>query len=168
MAARLGLAREIDERRGDVACTDALGAELIPSPTAPGDLTRRFGEADVIGLMEAIDAVRPQLWEGRGLLGPVAHVDGGGQRLRARNAGAKHVRVVRLWSCEVRGGTASHADIGRTRDPGRCKRESRRRGSSTAFPHTVQPGAIATRGFEQRAIGPAVTDRIGDRLPVLD
>ncbi|WP_420633989.1 IS1380 family transposase [Candidatus Palauibacter sp.] len=63
--------------RHDAAYMDALGAELIPSPTAAGDFTRRFSESDVIELMECINAVRPKLWRGRGrdLLGPVAYVD---------------------------------------------------------------------------------------------
>ena len=45
--------------------------------TAAGDFTRRFAEADVIELMECINAVRPRLWRGRGreLLGPVAYID---------------------------------------------------------------------------------------------
>ena len=63
--------------RNNVAYMDALGAALIPSPSAAGDFTRRFEESDVIELMEGINAVRPQLWEGRGrdLLGPVAYID---------------------------------------------------------------------------------------------
>ena len=47
--------------RDNAAYMDALGAEVIPSPTAAGDFTRRFGEGDVIGLQEAFNAVRPQL-----------------------------------------------------------------------------------------------------------
>ncbi len=63
--------------RHNVAYMDALDAQLIPSPTAAGDFTRRFAEADVIELMECINAVRPRLWRGRGreLLGPVAYID---------------------------------------------------------------------------------------------
>ena len=63
--------------RNNVAYMDALGAELIPSPTAAGDFTRRFSEADVTELMECINSVRPQLWRGRArdLLGPVAYID---------------------------------------------------------------------------------------------
>ena len=63
--------------RNDAAYMDALGAEVIPSPTAAGDFTRRFGKADVIELQECINAVRPRLWRGRGrdLLGPVAYID---------------------------------------------------------------------------------------------
>ena len=63
--------------RNNVPYLDALDAEMIPSPTAAGDFMRRFREADVVELMEALNAVRPQLWKGRGrdLLGPVAYVD---------------------------------------------------------------------------------------------
>ena len=63
--------------RDNAAYMDALGAEVIPSPTAAGDFTRRFGEGDVIELQEAFNAVRPQLWTGRGrdLLAPVAYID---------------------------------------------------------------------------------------------
>ena len=67
---------DLDGLRHDAAYMDALGAELIPSPTAAGDFTRRFSESDVIELMECVNAVRPKLWRGRGrdLLGPVAYV----------------------------------------------------------------------------------------------
>ena len=67
----IGVVREL------VSKLDALGAEVIPSPTAAGDFTRRFGEGDVIELQEAFNAVRPRLWLGRGrdLLAPVAYVD---------------------------------------------------------------------------------------------
>ena len=63
--------------RHNVAYMDALDAELIPSPTAAGDFTRRFTEADVLELMECVNAVRPRLWRGRGrdLLLPVAYID---------------------------------------------------------------------------------------------
>ena len=48
------------------------------SPTRDrGGLRRRFEASDVVELMEAINAVRPKLWQGRGrdLLGPVAYLD---------------------------------------------------------------------------------------------
>ncbi len=63
--------------RDNLAYMDALGAVVIPSPTAAGDFTRRFDEADVIELQECFNAVRPQLWTGRGrdLLAPVAYID---------------------------------------------------------------------------------------------
>ena len=56
---------------------NALGADLVPDPTTAGDFCRRFSEEDVITLMECINAVRPQLWQGRGreLLGPIAYID---------------------------------------------------------------------------------------------
>jgi hypothetical protein len=69
--------QDIERLRHDVAYMNALGAELIPDPTTAGDFCRRFDESDVIELMEAINAVRPKLWAGRGkdLLGPVAYID---------------------------------------------------------------------------------------------
>ena len=68
---------DIERLRHDTAYMNALGADLIPDPTTAGDFCRRFAEADVIALMEAINAVRPQLWRGRGrdLLGPIAYID---------------------------------------------------------------------------------------------
>ena len=68
---------DIERLRHDTAYMNALGAELIPDPTTAGDFCRRFSPADVVTLMEAINAVRPTLWAGRGreLLGPVAYVD---------------------------------------------------------------------------------------------
>src|SRR5664280_1952112 len=68
---------DIEGLRHDVAFMNALGAELIPDPTTAGDFCRRFAAEDVVGLMEAINAVRPRLWAGRGreLLGPIAYVD---------------------------------------------------------------------------------------------
>ena len=69
--------QDLGSLRNNAAYMDALGAETIPSPTAAGDFTRRYGEADVIELMESINAVRPQLWRARArdLLAPVAYVD---------------------------------------------------------------------------------------------
>ena len=66
---------DLGSLRNNAAYMDALGAEVVPSPTAAGDFTRRFGEGDVVGLQEAFNAVRPQLWRGRDLLAPVAYVD---------------------------------------------------------------------------------------------
>lgn len=68
---------DIERLRHDTAYMNALGADLIPDPTTAGDFCRRFGESDVIELMERINAVRPRLWAGRGqeLLGPVAYID---------------------------------------------------------------------------------------------
>jgi hypothetical protein len=71
---------DIERLRHDTAYLNALGADLIPDPTTAGDFCRRFTEADVVELMERINAVRPQLWTGRGrqMLGPVAYIDADG------------------------------------------------------------------------------------------
>jgi hypothetical protein len=68
---------DIERLRHDVAYMNALGADLIPDPTTAGDFTRRFTEGDVLRLMQAINAVRPALWVGRGaeLLGPITYMD---------------------------------------------------------------------------------------------
>jgi len=68
---------DIERLRHDTAYMNALDADLIPDPTTAGDFCRRFSEEDVMELMEAINAVRPQLWQGRGreLLGPIAYID---------------------------------------------------------------------------------------------
>ena len=68
---------DIERLRHDAAYMNALGADLIPDPTTAGDFCRRFGEEDIATLTEAINAVRPKLWRGRGrdLLGPVAYID---------------------------------------------------------------------------------------------
>ncbi|MBU0639526.1 MAG: IS1380 family transposase [Planctomycetes bacterium] len=71
---------DLERLRHDPAYMDALGAELIPDPTTAGDFCRRFAEKDVVALMEGINAVRPQLWQGRGreLLGPITYLDADG------------------------------------------------------------------------------------------
>jgi hypothetical protein len=71
---------DIERLRHDTAYMNALGADLIPDPTTAGDFCRRFTQADVERLMEAINTVRPKLWAGRGreLLGPVAYIDADG------------------------------------------------------------------------------------------
>ncbi|HEY7812472.1 MAG TPA: IS1380 family transposase, partial [Nakamurella sp.] len=68
---------DIERLRHDTAYMNSLGADLIPDPTTAGDFCRRFTEADVLELMEAINQVRPRLWAGRGrdLLGPIAYLD---------------------------------------------------------------------------------------------
>jgi len=42
---------------------DALGADRIPDPTTAGDFTRRFSEAEVGELMEAVNTIRPKMWK---------------------------------------------------------------------------------------------------------
>jgi hypothetical protein len=52
----------IELRRNDPVFLDALGAQRIPDPTTEGDFCRRFKEADVIALMEAINTARQRVW----------------------------------------------------------------------------------------------------------
>jgi hypothetical protein len=68
---------DIDRLRNDVPYMNGLGARLIPDPTTAGDFLRRFTEADLLTLMDAINSVRPTLWRSRGcdLLGEVAYLD---------------------------------------------------------------------------------------------
>jgi hypothetical protein len=68
---------DIERLRHDVAYMNALGADLIPDPTTTGDFCRRFAPEDIMRLMEAFNAVRVKLWQGRGrdLLDPVAYID---------------------------------------------------------------------------------------------
>jgi hypothetical protein len=56
---------DIELRRNDEAYMDALGAERIPDPTTAGDFTRRFGQKDVVDLMEVINVIRPKVWQKR-------------------------------------------------------------------------------------------------------
>src|SRR5262245_12096648 len=52
----------IELRRNDEVYLDALGAERIPDPTTAGDFCRRFKEADVVTLMDAINQCRLRVW----------------------------------------------------------------------------------------------------------
>ena len=92
--------QDIEMRRHDTAYMNALGADLIPDPTTTGDFCRRFQDADVVDLMEAINAVRPKMWQGRGkdLLADAAYldVDGvmaptGGERKQGMNISYKGI-----------------------------------------------------------------------------
>ncbi len=56
---------DIALRRTDETYLDALGAERIPAPTTAGDFTRRFGEEDVLALMEGVNGIRAKLWRKR-------------------------------------------------------------------------------------------------------
>jgi hypothetical protein len=69
--------QDVDRLRHDVPLMNGLGAALLPDPTTTGDFLRRFTEADLLALMDAINSVRPQLWRGRcaDLFGEVAYVD---------------------------------------------------------------------------------------------
>ena len=54
---------DIELRRNDEAFLDALGTPAIPDPTTAGDFCRRFHEADVDDLMEAINETRVEVWK---------------------------------------------------------------------------------------------------------
>jgi Transposase DDE domain group 1 len=54
---------DIDLQRQDEAWLNALGAEIIPDPTTSGDFLRRFGQDDIIALMEATNQIRKKLWQ---------------------------------------------------------------------------------------------------------
>jgi hypothetical protein len=55
---------DLEVRRCDESYMNALGAQRIPDPTTAGDFIRRFTtEAQLRTLMEAINAVRPAIWE---------------------------------------------------------------------------------------------------------
>lgn len=55
--------QDIELRRNDEAFLDGLGVRRIPDPTTAGDFTRRFGSADVLDLMEGINATRQKVWK---------------------------------------------------------------------------------------------------------
>jgi Transposase DDE domain group 1 len=52
----------LELRRNDEVYLDALGAERIPDPTTAGDFCRRFSQADVLLLMNAINEARLRVW----------------------------------------------------------------------------------------------------------
>lgn len=54
---------DIELRRNDEAYLDGLGAARIPDPTTSGDFTRRFGEAAILKLTEAINLSRLDVWK---------------------------------------------------------------------------------------------------------
>ncbi len=56
---------DIDLLRNDEMYLDSIGAQRIPDPTTAGDYLRRFQEQDIVNLMEAINAIRPKLWDAR-------------------------------------------------------------------------------------------------------
>jgi hypothetical protein len=52
----------LERLRNDAVYLDALGTERIPDPTTAGDFCRRFQQADVLTLMEAINRARLRVW----------------------------------------------------------------------------------------------------------
>jgi len=54
---------DLELLRRDEAYTDMLGAPRIPDPTTAGDFLRRFKQADVVALMDAVNEVRVKVWD---------------------------------------------------------------------------------------------------------
>ena len=52
----------LELRRNDEVYLNALDAERLPDPTTEGDFCRRFSEADVVTLMDAINQTRLRVW----------------------------------------------------------------------------------------------------------
>jgi hypothetical protein len=52
----------IELRRNDEVYLNALDAERLPDPTTEGDFCRRFSEADVVTLLDAINQTRLRVW----------------------------------------------------------------------------------------------------------
>jgi Transposase DDE domain group 1 len=52
----------LELRRNNEVYLDALGAERIPDPTTAGDFCRRFSQADVVTLLDAINHTRLRVW----------------------------------------------------------------------------------------------------------
>lgn len=69
---------DIEIRRNDAAFLDALGARAIPDPTTAGDYLRRFDEAAVWRLMNAVNDVRAEVWRRSGVAQGTARIDADG------------------------------------------------------------------------------------------
>ena len=54
--------QDIELRRNDEGFLDALGTRRIPDPTTAGDFCRRFKQAHIDALQEAIDVARRNVW----------------------------------------------------------------------------------------------------------
>lgn len=58
--------QDIEHRRNDAAYLDMLGSLAIPDPTTAGDFCRRFAQADVDALQDAINEARLEVWRAQG------------------------------------------------------------------------------------------------------
>jgi hypothetical protein len=54
--------QDIEARRCDRVFLDGLGTESLPDPTTAGDFCRRFDEAAVLALQEAVNRSRLEVW----------------------------------------------------------------------------------------------------------
>ena len=53
---------DIEARRSDAVFLDALGVSALPDPTTAGDFCRRFDDASIMALQEAINRARLRVW----------------------------------------------------------------------------------------------------------
>jgi len=53
---------DIEARRGDAVFLDGLGTDSLPDPTTAGDFCRRFDEAAILDLQEAVNRTRLGVW----------------------------------------------------------------------------------------------------------
>jgi hypothetical protein len=53
----------LEVRRTEEAYLNAVGAERIPDPTTAGDFCRRFGDFELMQLMQAFNRVRMRVWQ---------------------------------------------------------------------------------------------------------
>jgi len=53
---------DIEARRGDAVFLDGLGTKSIPDPTTAGDFCRRFDDASILALQEAVNRARLRVW----------------------------------------------------------------------------------------------------------
>ena len=57
---------DIERLRNDETYMNSLAAERIPDPTTAGDFLRRFDEASLLALQEAINDTRRKVWAKQG------------------------------------------------------------------------------------------------------
>jgi hypothetical protein len=55
--------QDIEARRCDRVFLDGLGIESLPDPTTAGDFCRRFDEASIMALQEAVNRARLKVWQ---------------------------------------------------------------------------------------------------------
>jgi Transposase DDE domain group 1 len=56
---------DIETRRTDAVFLDGLGTPALPDPTTAGDFCRRFDEASIMALQEAVNRARLRVWSGQ-------------------------------------------------------------------------------------------------------
>jgi hypothetical protein len=54
--------QDIETRRADAVFLDGMGTPSLPDPTTAGDFCRRFDDASVLALQEAINRTRLEVW----------------------------------------------------------------------------------------------------------